>query len=90
MSPLELDATKNDLTYRIIGAAMAVHNAIGQGFKEEVYECALEVELNKGGVAVQRQYPVPLNMRGNRSHCSIWICLWKARLWWRSKLSATN
>ena len=35
---LVMDATGNDLTYRIIGAAMAVHNEIGHGFKEEVYE----------------------------------------------------
>jgi len=44
MSPLVEDATKNDLTYRIIGAAKAVHNAIGSGYKEEIYERALESE----------------------------------------------
>ena len=60
MSPLVVDATENDLTYRVIGAAMAVHNQIGAGFKEEVYEKALEVELNRLGIAVQRQYPVPV------------------------------
>ena len=38
--PLVTDATGNDLTYRIIGAAMSVHNEIGHGFKEEVYEKA--------------------------------------------------
>jgi hypothetical protein len=30
------DATDNDLAYRIIGAAMAVHNVLGYGYKEEV------------------------------------------------------
>lgn len=31
MSKLVVDATGNDLTYRIIGAAMAVHDEIGPG-----------------------------------------------------------
>jgi GxxExxY protein len=60
VSPLVNDATNNDLTYRIIGAAMAVHNAIGPGYKEEVYERALEVELYQRQIAVVRQYPVPV------------------------------
>jgi GxxExxY protein len=60
MPPLVQDATQNDLTYRIIGAAMAVHNAIGPGYKEEVYEQALAVELNQREIAHQRQYPVPV------------------------------
>jgi hypothetical protein len=38
MSKLVVDATGNDLTYRIIRAAMAVHNKVGPGFKEEIYE----------------------------------------------------
>ena len=55
---LVTDATGNTLTYRIIGAAMAVHNQIGYGFKEEVYEKALEARLNHDGISVERQYQV--------------------------------
>jgi GxxExxY protein len=58
MSKLVIDATQNQLTYRIIGAAMTVHNQLGAGLKEEVYEKAMEVELNRLGIAVQRQYSV--------------------------------
>ena len=58
MGNLVLDATGNDLTYRIIGAAMSVHNQLGAGYKEEVYEKALEVELNKADISTIRQYPV--------------------------------
>ena len=58
MSKLITDATGNDLTYRIIGAAMAVHNFIGPGYKEEVYERALEVELRDREICVERQFPV--------------------------------
>jgi GxxExxY protein len=60
MKSLVVDTTGNDLTYRIIGAAMQVHNQIGMGYKEEVYENALEVELNKCGIVASRQYPVPV------------------------------
>jgi GxxExxY protein len=58
MSPLVQDPTGNDLTYRIIGAAMAVHNALGPGYKEEVYERGLAAELQQRGINTQRQYPV--------------------------------
>jgi GxxExxY protein len=58
MAALLIDATGNDLTYRIIGAAMAVHNALGLGYKEEVYERALAIELQARGIAAQRQHPV--------------------------------
>jgi GxxExxY protein len=58
------DATGNNLTYHIIGAAMAVHNEIGHGFKEEVYEKALEVRLNRDGIYVERQYEVHVEYEG--------------------------
>ncbi|OGO30032.1 MAG: hypothetical protein A2136_09730 [Chloroflexi bacterium RBG_16_54_11] len=60
MDSLVVDTTGNNLTYRIIGAAMQVHNQLGMGYKEEVYETALETELNNRGIAVSRQYPVPV------------------------------
>ena len=58
MSGLVLDATGNDLTYRIIGAAMAVHNRLGPGYKEEVYERALAAELSQRNIAARSQAPV--------------------------------
>ncbi len=66
MSPLVIDSTGNDLTYRIIGAAMAVHNALGQGYKEEVYEKALGVELSQRNIAFEGQYPVPVEHEGQQ------------------------
>jgi len=61
MSKLVVDATGNDLTYRIIGAAMKVHNNLGPGYKEEVYEKALATELQNQNIAVQCQYPVEVS-----------------------------
>ena len=64
--PLVVDSTGNDLTYKIIGAAMAVHNEIGYGFKEEVYEKAMEVKLNQVGIEPNRQYEVFVDYEGER------------------------
>jgi len=57
MSHLVDDPTGN-LTYRIIGAAMAVHNHIGPGYKEEVYENALFAELQRCEIQVENQFPI--------------------------------
>ncbi len=63
---LKVDSTGNDLTYRIIGVAMAVHNELGPGFKEEVYEKAMEVKFNLEGIFGLRQYPVPVEYEGEQ------------------------
>lgn len=62
MSKLAIDATGNKLTYKIIGAAMEVHNKLGPGYKEEIYERALALELNNSNISVERQYPVSVEM----------------------------
>jgi GxxExxY protein len=64
--PLATDSTGNDLTYRIIGLAMEVHNELGHGFKEEVYEKALEVKFNHAGIVPHRQYEVFVDFEGER------------------------
>ena len=66
MSKLVVDTTGNDLTYRIIGAAMTVHNKIGPGFKEEIYERALKNELINQEMEVVDQFPVPVEVDGEQ------------------------
>jgi GxxExxY protein len=66
MTPLYDDPTDKKLTYKIIGAAMEVHNRIGPGYKEEVYENALCVELQKCGVAATSQYPLAVLDQGEQ------------------------
>jgi len=55
---LVVDPTGNTLTYQIIGCAMEVHNRIGTGYKEEIYEKALFNECERKGLPVQRQVAV--------------------------------
>ncbi len=64
MPNLVQDSTGNDLTYRIIGAAMQVHNQLGPGYKEEVYERALQVELNTRSIPAVSQFPVSVDFQG--------------------------
>ena len=63
---LVVDPNGNDLNLRIIGAAMAVHNEVGYGFKEEVYEKAMEVKLNAIGIEPNRQLEVHVEFEGKQ------------------------
>ncbi len=38
---------KDELTYSIIGCAMKVHNSLGNGFQEVIYQRCLAIELEK-------------------------------------------
>lgn len=46
------------LTEAIIGCAYRVHNTLGQGFLEKVYENALRIELVNRGLGVKQQEPI--------------------------------
>jgi GxxExxY protein len=50
----------NDLSERIIGAAIDVHRALGPGLLESVYEECLCHELQKRGVRFERQKALPV------------------------------
>ena len=45
----------DELTYRINGAAIAVHRELGAGLFESVYENALCIEFKKRGIRYERQ-----------------------------------
>ena len=57
---MDIDA----LTRRIIACAYRVHNELGPGFLEKVYENALRIELAEEGLSVEQQPPVPVSYRG--------------------------
>ena len=61
---MEIKSPDYDLTKEIIRSAIEVHKTIGPGLKEEVYEAALEWELQQSGINVQRQVKCPVVYKG--------------------------
>jgi len=53
-----------DLTHKIIGAAMEVHRHLGNGFQEVVYQRALSIELNIWSIDFEREKEMPLSYKG--------------------------
>ncbi len=43
------------ITYKIIGAAMKVHNTLGNGFQEVIYQRCLAIELERAGLNFGRE-----------------------------------
>jgi len=54
------DAPYSDVTYKIIGAAMAVHSKIGPGHKEAVYQKMLTDELLARGLTVEPEKAIEI------------------------------
>ena len=65
-----------DLTHQIIGCAYKVHNSLGPGFLEKVYENALRIELEKLGLRVRQQEPINVLYEGQvvgEYYADLWI-----------------
>ena len=58
------DILYKDESYKIIGAAMNVHNQLGCGFLEPVYQEALEIEMNLMQIPFQREVSFPIIYKG--------------------------
>ena len=54
----------NEVSYKVIGAAMKVHSALGPGLLESAYEKALASELTNIGLQVRRQVQLPVEYNG--------------------------
>ena len=59
----------NTVTEQVIGAAMAVHRALGPGLLESAYETCLAFELRDRGMKIEEQKPLPVIYRGVRLDC---------------------
>jgi GxxExxY protein len=51
--------TENELSYKIIGAAIQLHKLLGPGLLESAYEHALANDLRELGLDVKQQAPMP-------------------------------
>ena len=64
LQDLKLKSMENiiddELTYKIIGCAMKVHNTLGNVFQEVIYQRCLAIELNKAGIEFLREQEMPI------------------------------
>jgi GxxExxY protein len=56
----------SELTSKIIGCAMRVHSALGNGFQEVIYQRALEIEFRDSDIMVSREYEMPIYYKGQQ------------------------
>jgi len=59
----------NQLSSKIIGAAIEVHKALGPGLLESAYEECLCHELELRGINFERQKPLPITYKDVRLDC---------------------
>ena len=63
-------------SYKIIGACLEVHNELGPGFLEPVYQEALELEFDIQKIPFRREVPLPIKYKGallNKSYFADFI-----------------
>ncbi|MFO7816553.1 MAG: GxxExxY protein [Thermodesulfobacteriota bacterium] len=66
IAQMDADFEKRDeQTYAIICAAMAVHRVLGHGFLEAVYQAALEREFMLQEISFEREVRLPVTYRGD-------------------------
>ena len=51
--------TENEISYKIIGIAIDLHQQLGPGLLESVYESALAYDIEEAGLKVRTQVPMP-------------------------------
>jgi len=52
--------------YELVGAAMEVYNVMGPGFLEEVYQEAMELEMDLRKISFESQPPLELSYKGQK------------------------
>lgn len=62
----ELDPALTEVSRKLIGAAIEVHKNLGPGFDREVYQKAVELELESLGVTFKSRHAIAVNYRGKQ------------------------
>ena len=57
---------ENQISKEVVDAAVKVHSKLGPGLLESVYEVVLARELERRGLRVERQVPIPIEFEGLR------------------------
>jgi GxxExxY protein len=50
----------SEITGKVIGCAMQVHSALGNGFQEVIYQRALAIEMTDQGLSFSREQEMPI------------------------------
>jgi GxxExxY protein len=58
--------TENSIATQIVDVAYRLHSTLGPGLFESIYEAILASELEKRGLQVATQHPVPVVYEGTR------------------------
>lgn len=61
---MENEIIEKDLSYRIMKAAFDVHNQLGPGFLESLYDEAMAIQLTQDGMEIERQKRVVVYFKG--------------------------
>lgn len=56
----------SEVTSKIIGCAMKVNSALGNGFQEVIYQRALTIEMTDNNLAFSREYEMPIYYKQER------------------------
>ena len=64
-----IECQENEISGKIIGAAIEVHRKLGPGLLESAYGECLCRELDLRGIDFKRQVPLPLNYKGVNLDC---------------------
>ena len=66
MGMIRSEYRHSELTSRVIGCAMAVHSALGNGFQEVIYQRALEIEMTEQRLSFAREQEMPIYYKGQQ------------------------
>ena len=55
-----------EITQKIIGAAMEVHKTLGNGFQEVIYQRALAIEMGNSLLSFQREFSMDIMYKNSR------------------------
>jgi GxxExxY protein len=58
--------TENQIAKEVVDAAVKIHSELGPGLLESVYDVVLASELDRRGLRVERQVPIPIEYQGLR------------------------
>jgi GxxExxY protein len=65
----EVALYEEELTGKIIGAAIEVHRGLGPGLLESAYQACLAREFSLRGLTFEKEKPLPVEYKGTRLDC---------------------